>query len=67
VDDGTREATPDEARYLAFPQVGRHGATVGRTMRIDVDLWADALAKARAEGTTLSAVVIAALRKYLKR
>jgi len=36
-------------------------------MRIDVDLWADALAKARAEGTTLSAVVIAALRKYLKR
>ena len=42
-------------------------ATMPRNVRVPDEVWFAALAKARAEGTTLSAVVIAALRKYLKR
>jgi hypothetical protein len=38
-----------------------------RNVRIPDDVWFAALAKARAEGTTLTAVILAALRKYLKR
>jgi predicted HicB family RNase H-like nuclease len=38
-----------------------------RPFRIDDDLYFAALAKARAEGTSLSAVVVAALKRYLKR
>ena len=41
--------------------------TMPRSLRIPDDLWHAARAKARAEGTTLTAVVIAALRRYLKR
>lgn len=38
-----------------------------RSLRIPDDLWHAARAKAAAEGTTLTAVVIAFLRRYLKR
>lgn len=38
-----------------------------RPMRIPDDVWQAALAKARAEGTTLTAVVIDFLRKYAAR
>jgi len=42
-------------------------ATMPRAMRIPDDVWHAAVAKARAEGTTVTAVVVAALRRYLKR
>ena len=38
-----------------------------RSMRIPDDVWTAAVAKARAEGTTVTAIVTAALRKYVKR
>lgn len=41
--------------------------TPRRTVRIPDEVWSAAVAKARAEGTTVTAVVIAALRRYLKR
>jgi hypothetical protein len=36
-----------------------------RNVRVDDELWLSALAKARAEGTTLTAVVVSALRSYV--
>lgn len=42
-------------------------ATMPRSLRIDTELWALAVAKARAEGTTLTAVVEACLRQYVAR
>ena len=42
-------------------------ATMPRSLRIPDDLWHAARAKAAQEGTTLTAVVIAALRRFLKR
>ena len=42
-------------------------ATMPRSLRIPPDLWEAAVEKARAEGTTVTAVVVAALRKYLMR
>lgn len=42
-------------------------ATMPRNVRVPDDLWRAALAKAREEGTTLSAVIIAALRRYVGR
>jgi len=41
--------------------------TMPKSLRIPIDLWDEAVAKAHAEGTTLTAVVIAALRAYLGR
>jgi hypothetical protein len=41
-------------------------ATMPRSLRIPTDLWEAAVAKARAEGTTVTAVVVAALRRYVK-
>lgn len=38
-----------------------------RSLRIPTDLWEAARDKARAEGTTLTEVVIAALRRYVSR
>jgi hypothetical protein len=38
-----------------------------RSLRIPDDVWTAAVEKARAEGTTVTAVVVAALRRYLKR
>ena len=38
-----------------------------RPFRIDDDLYFAALTKARAEGTTLTAVIVAALKRYLRR
>lgn len=38
-----------------------------RSLRIPDDLWHAARAKAEAEGTTLTAVVIAFLRRYIAR
>ena len=38
-----------------------------RSLRIPDDVWLAAVAKAKDEGTTVTAVVIAALRRYLKR
>lgn len=37
-----------------------------RSIRIDADLWQLALEKARNEGTTVTRVVINALRDYVK-
>lgn len=42
-------------------------ATMPRSLRIPEDVWTAAVNKARAEGTTVTAVVVAALRRYLKR
>ena len=67
VDAGRRTQTLDEARYLALPQMGFHRSTPLRSLRINADVWHAAVAKARAEGTTVTAVVEAALRRYLKR
>ncbi len=41
--------------------------TMPRSMRIPTDLWDAAVARARAEGTTVTAVVKLALREYVKR
>jgi predicted HicB family RNase H-like nuclease len=38
-----------------------------RSLRIPPDLWEAAVEKAKAEGTTLTAVVIAALTRYVRR
>ena len=40
-------------------------ATMPRSLRIPDDLWHAAVAKAREDGTTVTAVVIAALRAYV--
>jgi predicted HicB family RNase H-like nuclease len=37
-----------------------------RSIRIDSELWQSALEKARNEGTTVTAVIIQALREYIK-
>jgi len=37
-----------------------------RSIRIDSELWQSALKKARNEGTTATAVIIQALREYIK-
>ena len=42
-------------------------ATMPRSLRIPEDVWLAAVAKARDEGTTVTAVVTAALRRYLRR
>jgi predicted HicB family RNase H-like nuclease len=39
-------------------------ATMPRAVRVPDDVWRAALAKAQAEGTTLTAVVVEALRRY---
>lgn len=41
--------------------------TTPRAIRIPDDLWAAALEKAQAEGTTVTAVVLRALQRYVKR
>jgi predicted HicB family RNase H-like nuclease len=41
--------------------------TMPRSLRIPPDLWEAAVEKAKAEGTTLTAVVIAALTRYVRR
>jgi predicted HicB family RNase H-like nuclease len=41
--------------------------TMPRSLRIPEDVWRAAVAKAKDEGTTVTAVVVAALRRYLKR
>lgn len=42
-------------------------ATMPRSLRIPEDVWRAAVTKARDEGTTVTAVVVDALRRYLKR
>jgi predicted HicB family RNase H-like nuclease len=42
-------------------------ATMPRSLRIPEDVWRAAVEKAKDEGTTVTAVVTAALRRYLKR
>jgi predicted HicB family RNase H-like nuclease len=42
-------------------------ATMPRALRIPDEVWQAALTKARAEGTTLTAVVVEFLRKYAAR
>jgi hypothetical protein len=42
-------------------------ATIPKSLRIPDDLWREAVDKARVEGTTVTAVVVAALRRYVKR
>ena len=41
--------------------------TMPRSLRIPEDVWMAAVAKAKEEGTSVTAVVTAALRRYLKR
>lgn len=41
-------------------------ATPNRTVRIPDELWEPALAKAQEEGTTVTAVIIDALKRYLR-
>lgn len=41
-------------------------ATIARAIRIPDEVWHAAVAKARNEGTTVTAVVTAALHKYLR-
>lgn len=41
--------------------------TLPRSLRIPTDLWAQAVAKARAEDTTLTAKVVEFLRAYVTR
>jgi len=41
--------------------------TMPRSLRIPDDVWHAAVEKARAEGTTVTAVVVKALRRYLAR
>jgi len=38
-----------------------------RSLRIPDDVWTAAIDKARAEGTTVTAIVVEALRRYLAR
>lgn len=42
-------------------------ATMPRSLRIPDEVWHAAVAKARAEGTTVTAVVVAALKRYIAR
>jgi len=42
-------------------------APMPRSLRIPPDLWQAARAKAAAEGTNLTAVVVAFLRRYVRR
>jgi hypothetical protein len=39
--------------------------TMPRSMRIPADIWLAAVGKARAEGTTVTAVVVKALEDYI--
>jgi predicted HicB family RNase H-like nuclease len=41
--------------------------TTPRAIRVPDDLWAAALAKAQEEGTTVTAIVLKALERYVKR
>ncbi len=41
--------------------------TAPKAVRVPDDVWQAALDKARAEGTTVTAVVVAALRRYVRR
>lgn len=41
-------------------------ATMPRSLRIPTGLWDAAVAKAKADGTTVTAVVIAALERYVR-
>jgi uncharacterized protein GlcG (DUF336 family) len=41
--------------------------TLPRSLRIPEDVWRAALARAREEGTTVTAVVVEALRKFAAR
>ena len=41
--------------------------TMPRSLRIPEDVWTAAVEKAKGEGTTVTAVVIAALRRYLRK
>ena len=42
-------------------------ATMPRSLRIPDELWRAAVAKAASEGTTVTAVVVAALTRYVNR
>ena len=42
-------------------------ATMPRSLRIPEPLWRQAVDKARQEGTTVTAVVVKALERYLRR
>ena len=41
--------------------------TMPRSLRIPEDVWTAAVAKAKAEGITVTSVVVTALRTYLAR
>ena len=56
-------STPTSA-LRATPQMPE---TTPRAIRIPDDLWAAALEKAQAEGTTVTAVVLKALERFIKK
>ena len=47
-------------------EVPNQPATPNRTIRVPDDVWEPAMAKAHAEGTTLTEVIIRALKAYLR-
>lgn len=57
----TPTAKKIEPRKRSYP-----GSTI-RSVRVADELWGPASAKAAANGTTASAVMVAALRAYVKR
>jgi len=42
-------------------------ALILRSLRVPEDVWRAAMAKAHSEGTTVTAVVVKALRRYVAR
>lgn len=70
VERGERPADERATEYLGRAWHLKYGITAsGRTLtrvvRVEDDLWKPAMAKAEAEGTTLTAVLNDALRRYL--
>jgi hypothetical protein len=51
-----------EDQHVPRPATGK---TPARNIRVEAELWKAALAKARAEGRTLSEVLVAYLRRYV--
>ena len=57
---------PSFARWTLSPETS-DVATMPRSLRIPSDLWRDAVAKAKREGTTVTAVVVRALERYVAK
>lgn len=51
----------------SLPRVPNAPKTPQRTIRVDTALWQAAMQKAAAEGTTVTAILTAALKRYVRR